>query len=69
MGKLVNIPADALWLQFSSEEDFQTWLDALRFDTPAASLTNQDKGPLRFYLVQGRVVGVIIGASPEATPR
>jgi len=63
--RLVNIPADALWVQFSNEKEFQSWLDALRFDTPAASLTKEDGGPIRFYLVQGRVVGAVIGASPD----
>lgn len=66
MAKLVNTPADTLWIQFSNEQEFQSWLDALRYDAPAASLTNT-KGPLRFLLVQGRLVGAVIGASPEAT--
>ena len=69
MVKLVNIPAETLWIQFSNEQEFQSWLDALRYDAPAASLTNEDKGSLRFYLVQGRVVAAIVGASPEATPQ
>jgi len=67
--KLVNIPAETLWIQFSNEQEFQAWLDRLRYDAPAASLTNEDKSPLRFYLVQGRVVAAIVGASPEATPQ
>jgi hypothetical protein len=65
--KLVNVPVDTLWIQFSNEQEFQGWLDALRYDAPAASLTNEDKGPLRFYLVQGRLVGAIIGASKGAS--
>jgi hypothetical protein len=65
--KLVNVPAETLWIQFSNEEEFQAWLDALRYDASAASLTNEDKGPLKFYLVQGRVVAAIVGVSPEAT--
>ena len=69
MAKLVNIPADTLWLQFSNEQEFQAWLDRLRYDAPAASLTNEDKSPLRFYLVQGRVVAAIVGANQEATPQ
>jgi hypothetical protein len=58
MAKLVNVPSDTLWVHCESEAEWQTWVDGL--PTRPAQLSDVS-APVRFLLVQGRVIGTMVG--------
>ena len=64
--RFMNPPADTLWFYFSTPETLDGWVDGLKStNTPSlVRLPSSEDGTVSFYLLQGRVLGLIV--DPEA---
>ena len=66
--QLKNPPDDTLWIHPESAEDYQKWLDELKFHCPSALLIGANSHA-EFYLVQGKVIAVFLANGTEASQK
>jgi len=63
--RFMNPPADTLWFYFTTPEALDEWVDGLKStNVPLVRLPPDEDGTVNFYLLQGRVLGLIV--DPEA---
>jgi hypothetical protein len=65
--RFMNPPADTLWFYFSTSAALEAWVNGLKSpNTPAplVSLPSSEDGTVSFYLLQGKILGLIV--DPEA---
>jgi hypothetical protein len=64
--RFMNPPADTLWFYFNTRETLRAWVDSLKsINTPSlVSLPSNEAEGVQFYMIQGRVLGLIV--DPEA---
>jgi len=62
--RFMNPPADTLYFYFATQEALQDWVDGVKSTNGPAlvSLPSDEQAGVGFYMIQGKILGLIVGA-------